>query len=96
MLVTVAMAVKASAGIALPFLGLDLGGAPTVVGARNCCEPERGSVALFGTMFTGITVLSGVNLGSGPGPGRTVADCRLDALPTAAGQLGARAGFAIR
>ena len=86
-LVTVAMAVKASAGIALPFLVWIW--AAHLPGSRRTRLLRAGacSVALFGTTFTGITVVSGVSLGWIPALDAPSLIVNWMSLPTAAGQL---------
>lgn len=86
-LVTVAMAVKASAGIALPFLVWIW--AARLPGSRGAqlLRAGAGSVALFGTMFTGITLVSGVGLGWIPALDAPSLIVNWMSLPTAAGQL---------
>jgi alpha-1,6-mannosyltransferase len=86
-LVTVAMAVKASAGIALPFLVWIW--AARLPGNRGAqlLRAEAGSVALFGTIFTGITLVSGVGLGWIPALDVPSLIVNWMSLPTAAGEL---------
>jgi alpha-1,6-mannosyltransferase len=86
-LVTVAMAVKASAGIALPFLVWIW--AARLPGSRRAqlLRAGAGSVTLFVTMFTGITVVSGVGLGWIPALNAPSLIVNWMSLPTAAGQL---------
>jgi alpha-1,6-mannosyltransferase len=85
--VTAAMAVKASAGIALPFLvwvwAAHLPGDRRVRLARA----GAGGVAVFGTIFTAITVLSGVGLGWIPALNAPALIVNWMSLPTAAGKL---------
>jgi alpha-1,6-mannosyltransferase len=86
-LVTMAMAVKASAGIALPFLVWVW--AARLPGSQRAqlLRAGAGSVAVFGTMFTGITVLSGVGLGWVSALNAPSLIINWMSLPTAAGQL---------
>lgn len=86
-LVTAAMAVKASAGIALPFVVWIW--AAHLPGARRAqlLRAGAGSVAVFGTVFTGITVLSGVGLGWIPALNAPSLIVNWMSLPTAAGEL---------
>ncbi|MGH3773272.1 MAG: polyprenol phosphomannose-dependent alpha 1,6 mannosyltransferase MptB [Pseudonocardiaceae bacterium] len=86
-LVTAAMAVKASAGIALPFLvWIWAARLPGCQGAR-LLRAGAGSVAVFGAVFTGITVVSGVGLGWIPALHAPSLIVNWMSLPTAAGQL---------
>ncbi|MCU1610299.1 MAG: hypothetical protein JWM45_2215, partial [Pseudonocardiales bacterium] len=86
-LVTAAMAVKVSAGIALPFLVwiwvAHLPGNRRV----QLLRAGAGSVAVFATVFTAITVLSGVGLGWIPALNAPSVIVNWMSLPTAAGQL---------
>ena len=87
-LVTVAMAVKASAGVALPFLVLIW--ASRLPGNRWARLLKAGSPALavFVGVFAGITLVSGVGLGWIPAldaPSETIYNWM--SLPTGAGQL---------
>jgi alpha-1,6-mannosyltransferase len=85
--VTAAMAVKASAGIALPFLVWIW--AAHLPGDRRAqlLRAGAGSVAVFGTIFTAITVLSGVGLGWIPALNAPSLIVNWMSLPTAAGEL---------
>lgn len=85
--VTAAMAVKASAGIALPFLVWIW--AAHLPGDRRArlVRAGAGSVAVFGTVFTAITVLSGVGLGWIPALNAPSLIVNWMSLPTAAGEL---------
>jgi len=85
--VTAAMAVKASAGIALPFLVWIW--AAHLSGDRRArlLRAGAGSVAVFGTVFTAITVLSGVGLGWIPALNAPSLIVNWMSLPTAAGEL---------
>jgi alpha-1,6-mannosyltransferase len=85
--VTAAMAVKASAGIALPFLVWIW--AAHLPGNRRVrlLRAGAGSVAVFGTIFTAITVLSGVGLGWIPALNAPSLIVNWMSLPTAAGEL---------
>jgi alpha-1,6-mannosyltransferase len=86
-LVTMAMAVKASAGIALPFLvWIWAAHLPGSRGAR-LLRASAGSLALFGTVFTAITVASGVGLGWIPALDTPSLIVNWMSLPTAAGKL---------
>jgi alpha-1,6-mannosyltransferase len=86
-LATMAMAIKASAAVTLPFLVLiwaaRLPGNP---GAR-LLRAGALSIAVFGTMFTGITLLSGVGLGWVPALDTPSLIVNWMSLPTAAGEL---------
>jgi alpha-1,6-mannosyltransferase len=86
-LVTAAMAVKASAGIALPFLVWIW--AARLPGNRRAqlLRAGAGSVAVFAAVFTAITVLSGVGLGWIPALNAPSLIVNWMSLPTAAGQL---------
>ena len=86
-LVTGAMAVKASAGIALPFLVWIW--AARLPGNRGAqlLRAGAGSVAVFGTIFTGITLVSGVGLGWIPALDAPSLIVNWMSLPTATGQL---------
>lgn len=86
-LVTAAMAVKASAGIALPFLVWVW--AARLPGGRRAqlLQAGAGSLAVFGSVFTSITVLSGVGLGWIPALNAPSLIVNWMSLPTAAGQL---------
>lgn len=85
--VTAAMAVKASAGIALPFLVWIW--AARLPGNRRVrlARAGAGSAAVFGTVFTAITVLSGVGLGWIPALNAPSLIVNWMSLPTAAGEL---------
>ncbi len=84
---TMAMAIKASAGIALPFLVLIW--AARLPGDRRAAllRAGAGSVAVFGTTFAGITWLSGVGLGWVPALDTPSLIVNWMSLPTAAGEL---------
>jgi alpha-1,6-mannosyltransferase len=86
-LVTVAMAVKASAGIALPFLVWVW--AAYLPGSRGARLLRAGacSTALFGATFTVITLVSGVGLGWIPALDAPSLIVNWMSLPTAAGKL---------
>ncbi len=86
-LVTAAMAVKVSAGIALPFLVWIW--AAQLPGERRVqlLRAGAGSVAVFATVFTAITMLSGVGLGWIPALDAPSLIVNWMSLPTAAGQL---------
>jgi alpha-1,6-mannosyltransferase len=86
-LVTVAMAVKASAGIALPFLVWIW--AARLPGSRSAAllRAGAGGLAVFATVFTGVTMLSGVGLGWIPALNAPSLIVNWMSLPTAAGQL---------
>jgi len=86
-LVTAAMAVKASAGIALPFLVWIW--AAHLLGDRRVrlFRAGAGSVAVFASVFTAITMLSGVGLGWIPALNAPSLIVNWMSLPTAAGQL---------
>jgi alpha-1,6-mannosyltransferase len=86
-LVTVAMAVKASAGIALPFLVWIW--AAHLAGSRGAAllRAGAGGMAVFATVFTGVTMLSGVGLGWIPALNAPSLIVNWMSLPTAAGQL---------
>jgi alpha-1,6-mannosyltransferase len=86
-LVTAAMAVKVSAGIALPFLVWIW--AAHLAGERRVqlLRAGAGSVAVFATVFTAITMLSGVGLGWIPALNAPSLIVNWMSLPTAAGQL---------
>ncbi len=86
-LVTAAMAVKASAGIALPFLVWIW--AAHLPGDRRAqlLRAGAGSLAVFATVFTAITMLSGVGLGWIPALNAPSLIVNWMSLPTAAGLL---------
>ncbi|MGH3896990.1 MAG: polyprenol phosphomannose-dependent alpha 1,6 mannosyltransferase MptB [Pseudonocardiaceae bacterium] len=86
-LVTVAMAVKASAGIALPFLVWIW--AARLPGSRGAAllRASAGGLAVFATVFTGVTMLSGVGLGWIPALNAPSLIVNWMSLPTAAGQI---------
>ncbi|MGH4012305.1 MAG: polyprenol phosphomannose-dependent alpha 1,6 mannosyltransferase MptB [Pseudonocardiaceae bacterium] len=86
-LVTVAMAVKASAGVALPFLVWIW--AARLPGSRGAAllRAGAGSTAVFTAVFTAVTVLSGVGLGWIPALNAPSLIVNWMSLPTAAGQL---------
>ncbi|MGH8918578.1 MAG: polyprenol phosphomannose-dependent alpha 1,6 mannosyltransferase MptB [Actinomycetes bacterium] len=85
--VTVAMAVKAPAGIALPFLVWIW--AARLPGGRGAAllRAGTGGLAVFATVFTGITMLSGVGLGWIPALNAPALVVNWMSLPTGAGQL---------
>ncbi len=85
--VTVAMAVKASAGIALPFLVWIW--AVHLPGGRGAAllRAGAGSLAVFATVFTGVTMMSGVGLGWIPALNAPSLIINWMSLPTAAGQV---------
>ncbi|MGH3694218.1 MAG: polyprenol phosphomannose-dependent alpha 1,6 mannosyltransferase MptB [Pseudonocardiaceae bacterium] len=84
---TMAMAIKVSAGFALPFLVWIW--AARLPGSRRArlLRAGVGSVAVFGTMFTGITLISGVGLGWIPALDAPSLIVNWMSLPTAAGEL---------
>ena len=84
---TMAMAIKASAGVALPFLVWIW--AARLPGSRGVRLLRAGaaSLAVFATMFTGITLLSGVGLGWVPALDTPSLIVNWMSLPTAAGEL---------
>lgn len=86
-LVAMAMAIKASAGIALPFLVWIW--ASHLPGSRSTRLVRAGaaSVTVFVAMFSGITWLSGVGLGWIPALGTPSLIVNWMSLPTAAGQF---------
>lgn len=86
-LVTAAMAVKASGGIALPFLVWIW--ASRLPGSRGAAlrRAGAGSLAVFAAVFTGITMVSGVGLGWIPALNAPSLIVNWMSLPTAAGQL---------
>ncbi len=86
-LVTVAMAVKVSAGIALPFLVWIW--AARLPGSRGTAllRASAGSLAVFATVFTSVTMLSGVGLGWIPALTAPSLIVNWMSLPTGAGQL---------
>ncbi|MGH3973461.1 MAG: polyprenol phosphomannose-dependent alpha 1,6 mannosyltransferase MptB [Pseudonocardiaceae bacterium] len=85
--VTVAMAVKASAGVALPFLVWIW--AARLPGSRGAqlLRAAAGALAVFATVFTGVTMLSGVGLGWIPALNAPSLIINWMSLPTAAGQV---------
>ncbi|MGQ0772982.1 MAG: polyprenol phosphomannose-dependent alpha 1,6 mannosyltransferase MptB [Pseudonocardiales bacterium] len=86
-LVTVAMAVKVTAGVALPFLVWIW--AARLPGGRGAQLLKAGAAALavFGAVFTGITLLSGVGLGWISALNVPTVIINWLSLPTGAGQL---------
>ncbi|MGH3767380.1 MAG: polyprenol phosphomannose-dependent alpha 1,6 mannosyltransferase MptB [Pseudonocardiaceae bacterium] len=84
---TMAMAIKASAGIALPFLVLIW--AARLPGSRGATllRAGLGGVAVFGAIFAAITSLSGVGLGWIPALDTPSLIVNWMSLPTAAGEL---------
>lgn len=86
-LVTAAMAVKASAGVALPFLVWIW--AAHLPGSRGTrlLRAGTGSLAVFASVFTGLTMLSGVGLGWIPALNAPSLIVNWMSLPTAAGEL---------
>nr|MDQ3826320.1 polyprenol phosphomannose-dependent alpha 1,6 mannosyltransferase MptB [Actinomycetota bacterium] len=84
---TMAMAIKASAGIALPFLVWIW--AARLPGPRGTqlLRAIVGSLAVFATMFTGITLVSGVGLGWVPALDAPSLIVNWMSLPTATGEL---------
>ena len=84
---TMAMAIKASAGIALPFLVAIW--AARLPGHRSTqlLRALAGSLAVFATMFTGITLVSGVGLGWVPALDAPSLIVNWMSLPTATGEL---------
>ncbi|MGH3936963.1 MAG: polyprenol phosphomannose-dependent alpha 1,6 mannosyltransferase MptB, partial [Pseudonocardiaceae bacterium] len=86
-LVTVAMAVKASAGVALPFLVWIW--AARLPGGRSArlLRAAAGGLVVFATVFTGVTMLSGVGLGWIPALNAPSLIVNWMSLPTAAGQV---------
>ncbi|HJT02166.1 MAG TPA: polyprenol phosphomannose-dependent alpha 1,6 mannosyltransferase MptB [Pseudonocardiaceae bacterium] len=84
---TMAMAIKASAGVVLPFLvWIWVARLPGTRGTR-LLRAGAGSVAVFATMFIGITLLSGVGLGWVPALDAPSLIVNWMSLPTAAGEL---------
>ncbi|MGH3941359.1 MAG: polyprenol phosphomannose-dependent alpha 1,6 mannosyltransferase MptB [Pseudonocardiaceae bacterium] len=85
--VTVAMAVKVTAGVALPFLVWIW--AARLPGGRRVQLLKAGTAALavFGAVFTGLTLLAGVGLGWIPALSVPTAIINWMSLPTGAGQL---------
>jgi alpha-1,6-mannosyltransferase len=86
-LVTMAMAIKVSAGVALPFLVWIW--AARLPGTRHTqlLRAGSGSVAIFAAIFTGITLVSGVGLGWVPALDAPSLIVNWMSLPTAAGEL---------
>lgn len=86
-LVTVAMAVKVTAGVALPFLVWIW--AARLPGGRSAQLLKAGAAALavFGAVFTGLTLLAGVGLGWISALSVPTAIVNWMSLPTGAGQL---------
>jgi alpha-1,6-mannosyltransferase len=84
---TMAMAIKASAGLALPFLVWIW--AARLPGPRRVQLMRAGaaSMAVFATVFAGITVISGVGLGWIPALDAPSLIVNWMSLPTAAGEL---------
>ncbi|MGH3794462.1 MAG: polyprenol phosphomannose-dependent alpha 1,6 mannosyltransferase MptB [Pseudonocardiaceae bacterium] len=85
--VTVAMAVKASAGVALPFLVWIW--AARLPGSRGTrlLKASAASLAVFGVVFTAVTLLAGVGLGWVSALNAPSLIVNWMSLPTAAGQL---------
>ncbi|MGH3871057.1 MAG: polyprenol phosphomannose-dependent alpha 1,6 mannosyltransferase MptB [Pseudonocardiaceae bacterium] len=86
-LVTVAVAVKVSAGIALPFLVWIW--AARLPGSRGAAllRAGTGGLTVFAMVFTGVTMLSGVGLGWIPALNAPSLIVNWMSLPTAAGQI---------
>lgn len=86
-LVGAAMAVKASAGVALPFLVWIW--AARLPGGRRAQLLKAGAagVAVFAVVFTGVTMLAGVGLGWIPALNAPSLIVNWMSLPTGAGQL---------
>ena len=86
-LVSAAMAVKASAGIALPFLVWIW--AARLPGSRGTRLLSAGvvSLAVFAAVFTGLTMLAGVGLGWIPALNAPSLTANWMSLPTGAGQF---------
>jgi alpha-1,6-mannosyltransferase len=86
-LVTVAMAVKASAGVALPFLvwiwARRLPGGPK----QQLLRAGAAALGVFGAVFAGVTLLAGVGLGWIPALDAPSLIVNWMSLPTGAGQL---------
>jgi alpha-1,6-mannosyltransferase len=84
---TMAMAIKASAGVVLSFLVWIW--AARLPGSRSTqlLRAGAGAIAVFGTMFTGITLLAGVGLGWVPALDAPSLIVNWMSLPTAAGEL---------
>ncbi|MBV8993927.1 MAG: polyprenol phosphomannose-dependent alpha 1,6 mannosyltransferase MptB [Pseudonocardiales bacterium] len=84
---TMAMTIKASAGVALPFLVWIW--AARLPGPRSTqlLRAAAGSLAVFATMFTGITLVSGVGLGWVPALDAPSLIVNWMSLPTATGEL---------
>lgn len=87
-LVTLAMAVKASAGVALPFLVL-VWAAHLDGGTRNTriLRATGAGIAVFVAVFGGCTLLAGVDLGWLPALSAPSMIVNWMSLPTAAGQI---------
>jgi alpha-1,6-mannosyltransferase len=84
---TMAVAIKASAGVVLPFLVWIW--AARLSGSRGSqlLRAGAGSVAVFSTVFSGITLISGVGLGWVPALNTPSLIVNWMSLPTAAGEL---------
>lgn len=84
---TMAMAIKASAGVALPFLVWIW--ATRLPGSRSAqlLRAGLGSITAFGAVFTGLTLLSGVGLGWIPALDAPSLIVNWMSLPTATGEV---------
>lgn len=86
-LATVAMAVKASAGVALPFLVLIWARRLPGSGWARVLRAGAAAMGIFAVVFTGITLVSGVGLGWIPALNAPSLIVNWMSLPTGAGQL---------
>jgi alpha-1,6-mannosyltransferase len=86
-LATMAMAIKASAGVVLPFLIWMWAARLPGSRAAGLLRAGAGSIAVFATIFTGVTLVSGVGLGWVPALDAPSLIVNWMSLPTAAGEL---------
>jgi alpha-1,6-mannosyltransferase len=85
--VTMAMAIKASAGVVLPFLVWIWAAALPGTRRTQLLRAGAGSMAIFATIFAGVTLVSGVGLGWVPALDAPSLIVNWMSLPTAAGEL---------
>jgi alpha-1,6-mannosyltransferase len=86
-LITLAMAVKATAGVALPFMVWVWAARLTGTARVRFAKALAGSLAVFLPVFTAVTLLAGVNLGWIPALQAPSAIVNWLSLPTGAGEL---------
>lgn len=86
-LVTVAMAIKASAGIALPFLVLVWAAHMTGTRTARIVKATAAGIGVFAVVFAACTVAAGVNLGWLPALSAPSMIVNWMSIPTAVGQF---------